>query len=64
MQVRTYEDIERAFLEMGLSEATWGAPSAPQEERHAPSLTLFIRNEATTTPVERKENAHLAQPPE
>jgi hypothetical protein len=64
MQMRTPEDIEKAFREMGLSEATWGTQPALDEGTQAPPLTLFIRIETTTTPLERKEDADLAQSPE
>ena len=59
MKTHTIEEIEKAFREMGLTEATWGRKTAP--EAQSPSAPqIFIRIETTTTPIERKTNADLA----
>jgi hypothetical protein len=63
MKIRTIEEIEEAFREMGLTEATWGRPQVPETEATAePGTTeqIFIRIETTTTPLEVKTNADVA----
>ncbi len=63
MTTRTIEEIEQAFREMGLTEATWGRAQTPEAEDLAESLPagqIFIRIETTTTPLERKTDADLA----
>lgn len=63
MTTRTIEEIEQAFREMGLNEATWGRSKAPETEVAAESASreqIFIRIETTTTPLETKTDADLA----
>jgi hypothetical protein len=59
---RTNEQIEKAFRDMGLNETTWGSQdvsvAAPPGEIPR-AEQVFIRAEATTTPLESKD-AHLA----
>ena len=63
MKTRTTDEIERAFRDMGLTEATWGRADVPDAEA-APeppsSEQVFIRIETTTTPLETKPNADVA----
>ena len=58
---RTISEIEKAFREMGLTEATWGRfenpPIAPES---VPDAQIFIRIETTTTPIAKGHNADLA----
>ena len=63
MRVRSIEEIERAFREMGLTEATWGRAQTPPTEvvpDLSPEPQVFIRIETTTTPLERKTDADVA----
>lgn len=63
MKTRTIEEIEEAFREIGLTEATWGRPQGSETEVAAetgPTEQVFIRIETTTTPLEVKTNADLA----
>lgn len=63
MKIRTLEEIQEAFCEMGLTEEKWGQPGVPETDlsaEHAPDPQIFIRIEATTTPLEEKTNADLA----
>jgi len=63
VKTRTIEEIEEAFREIGLSEATWGRPQLPEPEVEAEprsSEQVFIRIETTTTPLETKTDADLA----
>ena len=61
--MRTIEEIEEAFREIGLTEKTWGQGAAPEtdvEVETSPTEQVFIRLETTTTPLEVKANADLA----
>jgi hypothetical protein len=63
MKPRTIEEIEKAFREMGISEKAWGTLSITQPEELGQvqlGPQLFIRIEATTTPLEDKSGADLA----
>ena len=63
MKTRTIEEIEGAFREIGLSEATWGRPALPEEDVAAelgPTAQIFLRIETTTTPLEAKTDADVA----
>lgn len=67
MSTRTIEEIEIAFREIGLTEKTWGQPRATEADLMAEQIDatqIFIRIETTTTPLEEKSNADLAQPPQ
>lgn len=63
MKVRSAEEIERAFREIGLTEATWGRAQKPAGEAVADIAhdeQIFIRIECTTTPLETRIHANLA----
>lgn len=63
MKRRSIEEIEAAFREIGISEASWGrTPSlgAADTAQEKPEPQLFIRIETTTTPLEKKPDADLA----
>ena len=63
MKTRTFEEIQEAFREIGLTEATWGRPQVPETAVAAeprPTGQVFIRIETTTTPLEAETNADLA----
>jgi len=63
MQPRTIEEIEKAFREMGIAAGSWGRTAVPQAEEQQSAQTepqIFIRIEATTTPLEGKADADLA----
>ena len=65
MKSRPIEEIEKAFREMGITEATWGKMPISQPEEAAqlkPEAQFFIRIETTTTVLERKPDADLASP--
>lgn len=54
MRVRSIEEIERAFREMGLTETTWGRVQTPEIEvvpDISPAEQVFIRIETTSTPL-------------
>ncbi len=63
MKPRPIEEIEKAFREMGISEAAW-APTPVRDPQEAAQLNpepqLFIRIETITTPLERNPDADLA----
>jgi len=66
VKTRTIDEIEKAFRDMGLSEATWGREALPAlavDTEQGPTEQVFIRIEGTTTPLKAKRNAHMAQPP-
>lgn len=61
--MRTVEEIELIFREIGLSESTWGRMNEPgvmSGDDPVPTEVVFIRFETTTTPLEKKADAHLA----
>jgi hypothetical protein len=61
------EEIETAFRQIGLTEKTWGQTRPTEADLMAEqvhSSRIFIRIETTTTPLEEKTNADLAQPPQ
>jgi hypothetical protein len=63
MKMRTIEEIEQAFREMGLTETTWGRGQTHETEvvaESSPAEQIFIRIETTTTPLESKTDADLA----
>jgi hypothetical protein len=63
MKLRTIEEIEQAFREMGLTEKAWGRGQTNETEVVAecsPLDQIFIRIETTSTPLESKIDAHLA----
>ena len=65
MKTRTIDEIEKAFRDIGLNETTWGRealPASAVETEQGPTEQVFIRIEGTTTPLETKRNAHMAQP--
>lgn len=63
--MRSIEDIEKAFRDMGLTEATWGIPNVPPTDTQAaPTAQVFVRTDTTTAPLEKETHAHLAQPSE
>jgi hypothetical protein len=61
--MRSIEDIDKAFRDMGLNEATWGIPTLTSVGTEATTSTqVFIRIDTATTPLEKETDAHLAQP--
>ncbi len=63
MKRRTIKEIEEAFREIGLTQATWGRPQETQVESE-PFRQIFIRIETTTTPLETKKDVDMAWPTE
>ena len=67
MKTRTMEEIENTFREIGLTEKTWGQAGVRETDLtsgQSSAAQIFIRIETTTTPLEEKSNANLAQPPQ
>ena len=63
MKARTIDQIEKAFREIGLTEATWGRKEEPPVEvptEVVQNQQTFIRMENTTTPLEAKPDADVA----
>ncbi len=62
MKVRTDEEIEKVFREIGLTEKTWGQLQVPptDDEKCESHSQVFIRIESTTKPLQDKTDADLA----